>query len=113
MEEIKTATAAATAAPEAEEPVVVIMGDGPAPEAMRKAFPNADFIDTSETAENEDDTLRQVAHARFASVAYDYRLAFTTEEHEALFKLSRVFSPAVAVEAAHAACRAFLGDWRR
>ena len=144
MEKIKTETAAATAAPETEETVVVIMGDGPAPEALRKAFPNAKFIDTSEPAEKEpeglaklratildamvkmaveipatptpeqvEDAIRPVAHAKFASVANEYGLAFTEEEHEALFKLSRAFCPAVAVEAAHVSCRAFLGDWRR
>ena len=33
-----------TAAP--EETKVIIMGSGPAPEALRKVFPNAEFIDT-------------------------------------------------------------------
>lgn len=45
MEKINTETAAAPAA--TEEVKVVIMGDGPAPEALRKAFPNAKFIDTN------------------------------------------------------------------
>lgn len=48
MEKIKTETAAAPAATEAatDEVKVVIMGAGPVPEALRKAFPNAEFIDT-------------------------------------------------------------------
>lgn len=148
MEKINTETAAAPAATE-EVKVIIITGDGPAPEALRKAFPNAKFIDTSEpadptptteepealaklratiidamvkmavdtptnpTPEQVEAAIRPVAHVKFKSVAEGYGLGFTEEEHEALLQLSRAFCPAVAVEAAHVTCRAFLGDWRR
>jgi len=46
MEKIKTEGAAAAADTTTDEVKVVIMGAGPAPEALRKAFPNAEFIDT-------------------------------------------------------------------
>lgn len=46
MEKIKTEGAAAAADTTTDEVKVVIMGAGPATEALRKAFPNAEFIDT-------------------------------------------------------------------
>lgn len=68
MEKIKTETAAATSAPETEETVVVIMGDGPAPEALRKAFPNAEFVDTSDPVRPVDndvspDLMKEIAES--------------------------------------------------
>ncbi len=67
MEKIKTETAAAPAATEVEETVVVIMGDGPAPEALRKAFPNAKFIDTSDPAETAEKEPEGLAKLRFVA----------------------------------------------
>lgn len=53
MEKIKTEGAAPAA--DKEEVKVVIMGDGPVPEALRKAFPNAEFVDTSAPAPGEEE----------------------------------------------------------
>lgn len=68
MEKINTETAAATSAPENEETVVVIMGDGPAPEELRKAFPNAEFVDTSDPMRPVDndvspDPMKEIAES--------------------------------------------------
>ena len=46
MKQIKTEGAAAAADTATDKAKVAIMCTGPAPEALRKAFPNAEFIDT-------------------------------------------------------------------
>ena len=66
MEKINQETAAAPAA--TEEVKVIIMGDGPAPEALRKAFPNAEFVDTSDPAHPVDnevspDLMKEIAES--------------------------------------------------
>ena len=69
MEKINTETAAAPAA--TEEVKVVIMGDGPAPEALRKAFPNAEFVDTSDPVRLVDNDVSPESLTKLRFVASD------------------------------------------
>ena len=133
MEKIKTETAAAPAATEAatDEVKVVIMGAGPVPEALRKAFPNAEFIDTeAPTGAVEEEAplellaeigepvpvevekqMRKVAYGKLMQIAASYGLGFNEQELDALYQLSLATNPNVAMHAAQVACKDFLGKW--